>query len=273
MNDPRGRDVDPTSEWEPIDGGLAWSETPEANGDEWGAPPPRDGAGDRNGGYGAQPGPATGGYSGPPPGAHPGAGPGSYPGAQPGPYSGPNSGPGPGQYQGPPPGAYPAGGWQGEPPRGGGGGVKVLLSVLIALLLLVGAGLLGYYLLSDDDGDTAGAGGQSTATQGDDAASEGEDAAGGRAEGFAAPADWTQCGGSGAPGDLNLYYAGTSVTSCPFTKSVRDAFVEHYADTGELSGTIQAYSSVTGTSYSMNCTDDGDVVTCRGGNNAVVHIV
>ena len=55
--------------------------------------------------------------------------------------------------------------------------------------------------------------------------------------------------------------------------TVRDALVDHYLDTGELSGAITAYSPVTKKSYDMNCSDDGDVVTCRGGDNAVVHIV
>lgn len=73
-------------------------------------------------------------------------------------------------------------------------------------------------------------------------------------------------------GDFNNVYRGTEITSEPFAQSVRDAFVEHYLDTKNTSGTIEAYSSVTGTSYTMNCRDNKQYVTCTGGNNAVVYI-
>lgn len=73
-------------------------------------------------------------------------------------------------------------------------------------------------------------------------------------------------------GDFNNVYRGTEITSEPFAQSVRDAFVEHYLDTKSTSGTIEAYSSVTGTSYTMNCRDNKQYVTCTGGNNAVVYI-
>ena len=73
-------------------------------------------------------------------------------------------------------------------------------------------------------------------------------------------------------GDFNNVYRGTEITSEPFAQSVRDAFVEHYLDTKDTSGTIEAYSSVTGTSYTMNCRDNKQYVTCTGGNNAVVYI-
>lgn len=73
-------------------------------------------------------------------------------------------------------------------------------------------------------------------------------------------------------GDFNNVYRGTEITSEPFAQSVRDAFVEHYLATKNTSGTIEAYSSVTGTSYTMNCRDNKQYVTCTGGNNAVVYI-
>lgn len=78
---------------------------------------------------------------------------------------------------------------------------------------------------------------------------------------------------SGNPGSsFNNAYAGSSVTSQEFVQQVRMAFVDFYNSTGQTSGSITAYSPVTGLYYSMNCTDNGSVVTCRGGNNAVVHI-
>lgn len=61
---------------------------------------------------------------------------------------------------------------------------------------------------------------------------------------------------------------GSGVTSCEFANAVRDAYV---GSSVSGSGSISAYSPVTGQSYTMNCAGDA-VVTCRGGNNAVVHI-
>lgn len=78
---------------------------------------------------------------------------------------------------------------------------------------------------------------------------------------------------SGDPGSsFNNAYAGSSATSQEFVQQVRMAFVDFYNSTGQTSGSITAYSPVTGLYYSMNCNDNGSVVTCRGGNNAVVHI-
>ncbi|MCK2201577.1 hypothetical protein [Corynebacterium callunae] len=73
-------------------------------------------------------------------------------------------------------------------------------------------------------------------------------------------------------GNLNNVYSGSVVTSAEFARAVRDAFVLHYLDTNELSGQIQATSPVTGDTYSLSCEDNGQFVTCSGGNNAVVYI-
>lgn len=168
-------------------------------------------------------------------------------------------------------------------PRSGSGPVVGVLAVLAVLAIVLGAGI-GYWVYRSADGD-GGAGSAPTAAPG-----------GGPGAGSAPPAEsssstssttteerpsrrdftpdpaWEKCGGSGEPGDFNLYWAGTDVTSCPFTREVRDAFVDHYRDTGETSGTIRAESPVTGRTYTMDCRDDGEHVTCTGGNNAVVHI-
>ncbi|BAU96845.1 hypothetical protein N24_2583 [Corynebacterium suranareeae] len=73
-------------------------------------------------------------------------------------------------------------------------------------------------------------------------------------------------------GDLNNVYTGSASTSTEFAQAVRDAFVNHYLETDELSGQVTATSPVTGGNYTMNCTDNGEYVTCTGGNNAVVYI-
>lgn len=249
-NRPNGNGAhdDPTTRWHPLDGDV-WPNSPGAYDDNpWSVAPTdnpfADGGAGGVGGYRGGPG----GYA---------AGSAGYPGA-------------PGGY----PGGYPGGDQQPQK-KGGNGGLIAAIGVVVVLLILVG-GALGYFLTSGgdegaeppaepltDSRSTAAPAERTTATSTSRV----------RAEGWTAPSGWTKCGGSGDPGDLNLSYAGTSVTSCPFTKAVRDALVEHYLDTGELDGDIRAYSPVTGKNYTMACSDDGDVVTCRGGDNAVVHVV
>ena len=58
-------------------------------------------------------------------------------------------------------------------------------------------------------------------------------------------------------------------TPCEFAESVWAQYVGA-GGYGE-SRTVRAYSPVTGKSYTMSCSG-GAVVTCTGGNNAVVHI-
>jgi hypothetical protein len=55
-------------------------------------------------------------------------------------------------------------------------------------------------------------------------------------------------------------------TSCPFAKNVFDAYFAVPGDSVE----IEAFSPVTGQTYTMACVRSGDSVTCRGGNQAVV---
>ncbi|MEE3849943.1 serine/threonine-protein kinase [Gordonia sp. LSe1-13] len=78
----------------------------------------------------------------------------------------------------------------------------------------------------------------------------------------APPADSSSC----APG----VSVGTAVTSCPFAVEVRN----EYLRTGPQGAprVVVAYSPVTGTAYQMSCLPEGGLVTCRGGNNAVVYV-
>lgn len=74
---------------------------------------------------------------------------------------------------------------------------------------------------------------------------------------------------SGGNGQYLSTAVGSSVTSCEFAESVWSAYLGAGANGG--SATVVAYSPVTGTSYTMSCAG-GPVVTCTGGNNAVVYI-
>ncbi|MGD7001875.1 hypothetical protein [Corynebacterium halotolerans] len=73
-------------------------------------------------------------------------------------------------------------------------------------------------------------------------------------------------------GDFNNVYVGTTVTSEPFAREVREAYARQFLDTGSFDASLRVTSPVTGETYTMNCHDNGEFVTCSGGNNAVVYI-
>ncbi|MGV0715514.1 hypothetical protein ABQE93_08925 [Mycolicibacterium sp. XJ662] len=81
------------------------------------------------------------------------------------------------------------------------------------------------------------------------------------------PPDATPCDDLGA-GRYSRAAAGTSVTSCPFAMSVRDAV---NATGQSVPPTVNAFSPVTRKWYAMTCVME-DVLTCRGGNDAVVYV-
>ena len=74
-------------------------------------------------------------------------------------------------------------------------------------------------------------------------------------------------------GNFNSVYRGTVVTTESFANVVRDEYVKHYVETHEFDATIKAFSPVTKITYTMDCSDNGEFVTCTGGNNAVVLIL
>lgn len=82
------------------------------------------------------------------------------------------------------------------------------------------------------------------------------------------PAGAYECLSTGS-GPYDSVAVGSSVTSCEFAEVVWS----RYVSSGSVGGakTVRAYSPVTGMTYTMSCSG-GSVVTCTGGNNAVVHI-
>lgn len=169
-----------------------------------------------------------------------------------------------------------------EPPRKSGAGKKVLIGVLIAVALAVVAGSAAVAVfLSDSSRTTSGAAESTvvqTVTEFVDPPADGA----GQLEGMERPADPQLPGGAtavssealnGEPaGGFRNVYTGSSVTSAPFAEAVGQAWRAHHDSTGELNATITAHSPVTGTSYSMQCSDSGSYVICTGGNNAVVYL-
>ncbi|WP_067826962.1 serine/threonine-protein kinase [Nocardia inohanensis] len=65
---------------------------------------------------------------------------------------------------------------------------------------------------------------------------------------------------------------GSPVTSCPFAEEVRRAYAAATGGQGGSASNVVAVSPVTGRAYTMNCTAAGKLVTCIGGENAVVYV-
>ncbi|MQY29617.1 protein kinase domain-containing protein [Nocardia aurantia] len=77
--------------------------------------------------------------------------------------------------------------------------------------------------------------------------------------------------GSGAQGKFTKAATGSTATTCAFAEAVRKAYAQAAAGSSSPA-TISATSPVTGRSYTMNCTAKGELVTCTGGENAVVYV-
>jgi serine/threonine-protein kinase len=84
------------------------------------------------------------------------------------------------------------------------------------------------------------------------------------------------CGqGQAASGTFTQSATGTPVTSCAFAEAVRSAYAANGAAqnaTRDAPRTVVATSPVTGRSYTMTCLPEGPLVTCSGGENAVVYV-
>lgn len=148
----------------------------------------------------------------------------------------------------------------------------------LALLAVVAAAAVGWLVMRDDTGAGSGpvTSTYTSTVQAEPDTPTQEPADQGRPTDARVPAQAIPANDAArqnAPtGDFNSVWRGTEVTSEPFALAVRDEFVRHYLDTGETEAELRVRSSVTGQTYTMTCRDDGAVVTCSGGNNAIVHI-
>ncbi|MFI5718164.1 protein kinase [Nocardia sp. NPDC051750] len=78
---------------------------------------------------------------------------------------------------------------------------------------------------------------------------------------------------SAGSGPYGSAAAGTTVTSCEFAEAVRQAYLDPEVVSAEGDPVaIEATSPVTGQSYTLECVAADGLVTCRGGNNAVVYL-
>lgn len=71
-------------------------------------------------------------------------------------------------------------------------------------------------------------------------------------------------------GGYRVSAVGNNQTSCPFAEEVRLAYSQQ--PVRDRAVVVDAYSPVTGVSYTMTC-QPGRLATCTGGDNAVVHII
>ncbi|WP_375540207.1 protein kinase [Nocardia sp. XZ_19_385] len=79
------------------------------------------------------------------------------------------------------------------------------------------------------------------------------------------------CSTGSTTGNYGRAATGSEVTSCQFAEAVRKAYAESAAATRAPSSVV-ATSPVTGRTYTMNCAVQGQLVTCSGGENAVVYV-
>lgn len=74
----------------------------------------------------------------------------------------------------------------------------------------------------------------------------------------------------GPIGGFTFSAIGSTVTSCEFAEEVRQSYGANPVRNATV--IIPAYSPVTGVTYDMTCGGDR-LVTCTGGNNAVVYLI
>ncbi|WP_432420331.1 protein kinase domain-containing protein [Nocardia neocaledoniensis] len=153
--------------------------------------------------------------------------------------------------------------------------LPILVGVLTVAVLVIGAAI-GWRLMSGGDSatDTAAApssaapiGGGGAATTAPRATTAAPTTSAGP---VTLPAGAQPCESGAAGGAFGKAAIGSTVTSCGFAEAVRAA----YASGGTAAGprSVVATSPVTGRTYTMNCTPEGKLVTCTGGENAVVYV-
>ncbi|MFI9532826.1 protein kinase [Nocardia fusca] len=88
------------------------------------------------------------------------------------------------------------------------------------------------------------------------------------------PAGAQPCSGAESSGsEYGAAATGTAVTSCEFAEAVRQAYLDPTVVSAEGDPvSVEATSPVTGQAYTLECVAADGVVTCRGGNNAIVYL-
>ncbi|MFI7666626.1 protein kinase [Nocardia sp. NPDC049526] len=158
--------------------------------------------------------------------------------------------------------------------------LPIMVTVFVIVVLAVG-GAIGWQVLgsgkSGDSNVQAGAQVTTTAaigTAGGSTTSRSTSTTKAAPTSVTLPAGATNCtNGQPVAGSFTQSATGSSVTSCGFAEAVRKAYAESAAtNVSRSSRSVVAASPVTGRTYTMNCVADGQLVTCTGGENAVVYV-
>lgn len=169
--------------------------------------------------------------------------------------------------------------------RSGRSPLLPILAVCAAVALLAVGGLVVWRVLGGDGADTAAGGAATTATiaaypggsgSGTGTGADGPTTSAARPTTTGStpvrlPAGSTPCGSTSSSANGNAA-AGNGVTSCPFAEEVRRAYAAQASPNSTAPRTVTAVSPVTGRSYTMTCTPSGGLVTCTGGENAIVYV-
>ncbi len=153
--------------------------------------------------------------------------------------------------------------------RPGPSGTVVTVAAVVGVLV-VAAALVLLWLSSRQGPQTAAdlAGATSSTTSPSDSGSSSPSSSSSSSSSASPPAGATHCAGGANAGRRAA--TGNDVTSCEFALNVRDAWVASGSD-GSSPTKLQVNSPVTKKNYTMTCSGD-PLVTCRGGNGALVYL-
>ncbi|MFD6411957.1 protein kinase domain-containing protein [Nocardia asteroides] len=153
--------------------------------------------------------------------------------------------------------------------------LPVLVGVLAVMVLAIG-GAIGWRLMSSADSEQTAAATSAVVPTGSGGAApttapRATTAAPTTSAGpVSLPAGAQPCESAGATGAFAKSAVGSTVTSCGFAEAVRAAYAS--GGTSTAPRPVVATSPVTGRTYTMNCAPEGKLVTCTGGENAVVYV-
>ena len=147
--------------------------------------------------------------------------------------------------------------------------LPIVLAVVVVGVVL--AGILGWFLFnslsSDDSGSTTTTIAEPTLTDSYTAPPTTDAVA-------SLPPGAQPCPPTvGQTGEFSRSARGTTVTSCPFAEETRISYARS-GPASTQSRVIDVYSPVTSQTYQMTCviTSAGPLVTCTGGNDAIVYL-
>ncbi|GAD81808.1 serine/threonine-protein kinase [Nocardia asteroides] len=153
--------------------------------------------------------------------------------------------------------------------------LPALVGVLAVVVLAIG-GAIGWRLMSSADSEQTAAATSAVVPTGSGGAApttapRATTAAPTTSAGpVSLPAGAQPCESAGATGAFAKSAVGSTVTSCGFAEAVRAAYAS--GGTSTAPRPVVATSPVTGRTYTMNCAPEGKLVTCTGGENAVVYV-